>query len=115
MRAAVLGHVEWLGAARRSPPPRRAFTFLDAGGERAITTLGERLHPCATDALPWEQLGEVDCVYVCAADAEVLRLARRARVVVATSRVADLLAEAGVRLGAVGGGASHPPAALAPR
>lgn len=94
--------------ARRPAPTRRGFTFIEASGERTITTLGERLHARADDPLPWDELEEVDCVYVCAADASALRLARRARVVVATSRVAGLLAEAAVRLDAVVGSASDP-------
>lgn len=94
--------------ARRPAPTRRGFTFIEASGERTITTLGERLHARADDPLPWDELEEVDCVYVCAADAGALRLARRARVLVATSRVAGLLAEADVRLDAVVGSASDP-------
>jgi len=95
-------------AARRSAPTRRALTFIDPQGERAITTLGERLHPTAEDPLPWDELEGVDAVYVCAADAGALRLARRARVVVATSRIADLLASAVVRVDAVVGSGTDP-------
>jgi ribokinase len=105
-------------AARRNAPTRRAVTFIDAAGERTITTLGGRLDPTASDPLPWEELAATDAVYVCAADADALRLARRARVVVATSRVMDVLARAGVHLDAVVGSGSDPlerfdPAALA--
>ncbi|HET9724584.1 MAG TPA: PfkB family carbohydrate kinase [Actinomycetota bacterium] len=94
--------------ARRPAQSRRGFTFIEASGERTITTLGERLHARADDPLPWDEFERTDCVYVCAADAGALRLARRARVVVATSRVAGLLAEAGVRLDAVVGSSSDP-------
>lgn len=94
--------------ARRATQTRRGFTFIETSGERTITTLGERLHARADDPLPWDELAEIDCVYVCAADAGALRLARRARVLVATSRVAGLLAEAAVRLDAVVGSASDP-------
>jgi ribokinase len=96
-------HVAW-----RPAQTRRGFTFIEASGERTITTLGERLHARAGDPLPWDELEEIDCVYVCAADPGALRLARRARVVVATSRVAGLLAEAAVRLDAVVGSSSDP-------
>src|SRR5436189_1819462 len=35
-------------------PQRRAFCFVDAGGERTITVLGDKLRPSARDArLPW--------------------------------------------------------------
>lgn len=94
--------------ATRPTRTRRGFTFIEASGERTITTLGERLHARADDPLPWDDFGAIDCVYACAADAGALRLARRARVLVATSRVAGLLAEAGVRLDAVVGSASDP-------
>ncbi|HEX5950074.1 MAG TPA: PfkB family carbohydrate kinase [Actinomycetota bacterium] len=94
--------------ARRPAQTRRGFTFIEASGERTITTLGERLHVRADDPLPWDELADVDCVYVCAADAGALRRARGARVVVATSRMAGLLAEAAVRLDAVVGSASDP-------
>lgn len=94
--------------APRATQTRRGFTFIETSGERTITTLGERLHARADDPLPWDELAEIDCVYVCAADAGALRLARRARVLVATSRVAGLLAEAAVRLDAVVGSASDP-------
>lgn len=94
--------------ARRATQTRRGFTFIETSGERTITTLGERLHARADDPLPWDELAEIDSVYVCAADAGALRLARRARVLVATSRVAGLLAEAAVRLDAVVGSASDP-------
>src|SRR5512141_144776 len=59
-------------AARRPVPSRRAVTFIDAGGERSITVIGERSHPRAADLLPWSELEGVDGVYVCAADAEAL-------------------------------------------
>ena len=95
-------------AARRNAPTRRAVTLIDADGERSITVIGERPHPRADDPLPWDELEDMDCVYVCAADAKALELARRARVVVATSRLADLLARAGVRLDAVVGSGSDP-------
>ncbi|HSD48845.1 MAG TPA: PfkB family carbohydrate kinase, partial [Actinomycetota bacterium] len=94
--------------ARRPAQSRRGFTFIEASGERTITTLGDRLHVHAGDPLPWDELERTDCVYVCAADAGAVRLARRARVVVATSRVAGVLAEAAVRLDAVVGSASDP-------
>src|SRR5206468_10919801 len=36
-------------AATRDEPTRRAFTFLDAQGERTITTIGDRLDPRGAD------------------------------------------------------------------
>jgi ribokinase len=78
-------------SASRSEPTRRAFTFLDRNGERTITTLGKRLQPRGSDALPWAALAEADGVYFTAGDAESARLARAARVLVGTPRAAGAL------------------------
>ncbi|MDQ3953586.1 MAG: PfkB family carbohydrate kinase [Actinomycetota bacterium] len=92
-------------AATRREPSRRALTFLDPEGERTITVLGSRLEPSAGDPLPWESLAGVDAVYFTAGDEGALRAARKARVLVATTRVLPLLARAGVYLDAVVGSA----------
>src|SRR3954451_12170081 len=47
---------------RPDKPTRRAFVYLD-GGERTITTIGERIHPLRHDDLPWDALGQADAVY----------------------------------------------------
>ena len=104
-------------AVRAGAATRRAVTFVEPGGERTIATLGPRLHAEATDPLPWERLDGADAVYVSAADPEAVRRARTARVLVATSRVLDLVAAAGVELDALVGSAGDPaevgePAAL---
>lgn len=101
-------------AAVRSTPTRRALTFVDEGGERTITVLGDRLAPSADDPLAWEGLAEVDAVYFTAGDAGALRAARAARVLVATTRVLPLLREAGVYLDAVVGSALDAGEAYAP-
>jgi ribokinase len=101
-------------AATRSEPTRRAVVFVDANGERTITTLGERLAPNAADDLPWSELDGADAVYVTAGDPGALRESRRARVLVATSRIADLLEETGVRLDAVVGSGADPAEAIDP-
>jgi ribokinase len=81
---------------------RRGFAFLDSGGERTITVIGERLGPSGDDAsLPWDELAETDGVYFVAGDASALRAARAAKAVVATARVGDLLADARVQLDTV--------------
>ena len=87
---------------------RRAFTFIDARGERTITVLGERLGPSADDPLPWEELAAADGVYFTAGDEGTLRAARSARTLVATARVLPFLAEAGVPLDAVVGSGRDP-------
>ena len=104
-------------AATRNAPTRRALTFVDADGERTITTLGERLQPSAADHLPWNELEHADAVYFSAGNVGALLEARRARILVATSREMDLLVEADIHLDAVVGSLRDPaedydPAAL---
>lgn len=101
-------------AAIRDEPTRRAVVFVDANGERTITTLGDRLAPVDADDLSWDELEEVDAAYVTAGDPGAIRHTRRARVLVATSRIADRLARADVRLDAVVGSAADPAEALDP-
>jgi ribokinase len=87
--------------ASREAPTRRAHTFLDAGGERTITTIGERLAPRGRDPLGWDDLHTADGVYVTAADGEALHAARAADVLVASPRAGRVLHEEGVRLDAL--------------
>jgi ribokinase len=77
---------------------RRAFIQLDPTGERTIVTLGERTVPSGADPLPWERLADCDGVYFTGGDAEALRAARAARVLVATPRAGAALGESGVAL-----------------
>jgi ribokinase len=90
-------------ATDRPEPTRRAITHVDASGERTITVLGERLAPSARDALPWSELEEMHAAYFTAGDAGALAHARRAGILVATSRVLPLLKEAGIALDALVG------------
>jgi len=87
---------------------RRAFTFVDDAGERTITVLGERLAPRAIDPLPWEAFANIDAAYVCAPDPAIIRLARRARVLVATARILDAVVASGVELDALVGSRLDP-------
>jgi ribokinase len=78
--------------ATREEPTRRAVTLVDDRRERTITTIGERLQPLGSDAaLPWGELAQTDGVYFTAGDADALRAARAARVVVANPRARDAL------------------------
>jgi ribokinase len=90
-------------ANRPGQPTRRAFTFLDDGGERTITVIGPRLQSERDDPLPWDELRDVDAVYFTAGGADALRAARAARTVVATTRAMDVIAAAAVPLEAVVG------------
>jgi ribokinase len=82
--------------ATRADRTRRALTLVDPAGERTITTLGRRLEPRGDDDLPWELLDGADAVYVTAGDADAFRRARRARVMVVTSRALEELLDADV-------------------
>jgi ribokinase len=99
-----------LGVGVRSIPEgestRRAFTFIDDGGERTITVLGDKLRPRGGDSrLPWRELARLDAVYFVSGDADALRRARLARVLVATSRELETLREAKVELDVLVGSA----------
>lgn len=85
------GHGLDLHATVRPCPQRRAFTHLDAGAERTITVLGDRLVPHGEDPLPWDRLAACDGVYLTGGDGAAACAARSARVLVATSRAADAL------------------------
>jgi ribokinase len=87
---------------------RRAFTYIDALGERTITTIGDRLGPRGGDPLAWDELDGTATVYFCAGDREALRAGRRARALVATTRVLPDLARAGLPLDAVVGSGGDP-------
>lgn len=103
-------HIAW-----RAAPTRRGITFIDGGGERTITVIGERLMPTADDGLPWQRLEQTDGVFVTATDAAGLQQARRARVLAATPRVRlAALREAGVTLDALIGSAADPGEAYRP-
>lgn len=88
-------------AATRDEPQRCVFTFLDDQGERTIILLGPKLHPYRSDPLPWDELDSVDTVYFTGGDADALRAARQARVLVATARELPTLQEAAVELDAL--------------
>jgi ribokinase len=85
----------------RPETQRRGFVHLDESGERTITVLGPRLGPRGADPLAWDLLDETDAVYLTAGDVEAVRHARRARVLVATPRGLDTLADAHVDLDAL--------------
>jgi ribokinase len=100
-RARLAGLGVTVRDATRDAPTRRAHTFLDAKGERTITTIGERLAPRGRDPLDWNDLAGADGVYLTAADADALHAARAAGALVASPRAGRVLHEAGVRLDAL--------------
>ena len=116
LAARVRDRLESLGVrvhAEHAGRTRRAVTLLDRDGERTITTLGERLAPSGSDPLPWGELDGADAVYFTAGDRAAVEAARRARVLVATSRVVHTLADARVQLDALVGSGSDPSEAYA--
>ena len=90
-------HTEWFGSTRR------AMTFVDDNGERTITTIGPKLRP--RDPLPAEAY---DAVFFVAGEASVLRSARAARFLAATSRELPTLLEGAVPLDLLVGSATDP-------
>ncbi len=92
----VRPHVAW-----RDTMTRRAITYLTAGGERTIVTIGERLEPLGSDGLPWERLRDADAVYFTAGDAGALVHARAARVLTATPRGREALEHSSVTMDAL--------------
>jgi ribokinase len=86
-------------AAAAREPQRRAFTYVDGDGERTITVLGRKLVPSGHDAsLPWEELARCDAVFFVSGDIAALEAARRARVLVATTRELATLRRAGIEV-----------------
>jgi ribokinase len=102
-------------AAVRDAPTRRAVALIEPGGERTITTLGERLEARADDPLPWARLHGADAVFVTAGDPGAYRAAREARVLVVTARALGQLAASGVRADVVVGSANDPAERYDPR
>lgn len=92
--------VEVHAGSRTDAATKESMIYLDAGHERTITVFGD-LEPGAADALPLDILAGMDAVYFVSGDAELLRAARQAKVLVATSRELPTLKEASVPLEAL--------------
>ena len=83
-------------------PTRWALTQIDDAGERTITTVGPKLRPRGhDDRFPWHELAGLDAVFFVAGDVDALVSARRARVLTATARELEILAQGGVALDAL--------------
>ncbi|MES1248454.1 MAG: PfkB family carbohydrate kinase [Actinomycetota bacterium] len=90
-------------------PQRRAFTYVDEAGERTITVIGHKLLPSGENGeLPWEELARCDAVYFVAGDISALHAARRARVLVATSRELATLRRGGTEIDVLVGSGNDP-------
>ncbi len=104
--------VRVVGPTRRVPH-RQAITLVQPGGERTIIVIGPAQSATGPEVDP-AQFEGVDAVYFCKGDAALLRAARRARVLVATARVLDVVREAGVPLDALVRSGSDPSERYAP-
>ncbi|MEL6342167.1 MAG: PfkB family carbohydrate kinase [Myxococcota bacterium] len=91
----------------RSVPHRQATTIIDPQGERTIIVVGPDQHATGAEIDP-TIFDDIDAVYFCKGDAEIMRHARRARVLVATARVLHVVEESGVRLNALVHSGSDP-------
>jgi ribokinase len=95
-------------AAHRDTPHTRDLVLVTPGGERTIVVIGAPLHARLDDPLPWDVFAHCDAVFFTGQDAEVLRAARRARVLVVTARRRAVLLRSGVRADVVVGSAHDP-------
>ena len=103
-RAELEGRGVTVQATQASGSQRRAFTYVDADGERTITVLGRKLIPSGTDgSLPGEELAECDAVFFVSGDLAALGAARRSRLLVASARELATLRHAGVQIDVVVG------------
>ncbi len=75
-----------LKVAWREKPTRKGISLISKNTERAITVIGERLQPIASDNLPWDDMKNYDGIFVTATDKEGLTHARKARFLAATPR-----------------------------
>ena len=110
-----LGHRATMRAARRwtSASRRRSVRTRSAARSRTSTrpangrspSWAPASAPMRTIRCPGTALDDVDAVYFCAGDDDALREARRAKVLVVTSREHERIARAGVYIDAVVGSA----------
>ena len=75
-------HVAWC-----DKPTRKGFSLIDSEGERSITIIGDRLAPTHKDNLDWSILNEMDGVFITAADMQIFKKSRIAKILCSTPRV----------------------------
>ena len=91
-----------LKVAWRKKPTRKGISLISKDGERAITVIGERLQPIASDDLPWNDMKNYDGIFITATDKEGIRLARKARFIAATPRTGKtILKDSKVKINAL--------------
>lgn len=84
-------------AAPREGRQRRAVSATGPGGDRAILVIGPPVSSRIGDDLPWDDIAGCDAAYFTGHDPATLVAARRARVLVVTSRRLGQLVRSGVR------------------
>ena len=98
-----------LKVAWREKPTRKGISLISKDGERAITVIGERLQPIASDDLPWSDMKNYDGIFITATDKEGIRLASKARFVAATPRTGQAtLKNSKVKINALKGSGLDP-------
>ena len=98
-----------LKVAWREKPTRKGISLISKDGERAITVIGERLQPVASDNLPWNDMKNYDGIFITATDKEGIKLARKARFLAATPRIGEnTLINSQVKLNALIGSGLDP-------
>ena len=98
-----------LKVAWREKPTRKGISLISKDGERAITVIGERLQPIASDKLPWADMKNYDGIFVTATDKEGIKLAREAKFLSATPRTGEqTLKNAKVKIDALIGSGLDP-------
>ncbi len=78
-----------LKVAWREQPTRKGISLISNEGERAITVIGDRLQPIASDDLPWSDMKNYDGIFVTATDKEGIRFAREAKFLAVTPRTGE--------------------------
>tara|TARA_Y100001968_G_scaffold332314_1_gene390028 strand:- start:550 stop:1392 length:843 start_codon:yes stop_codon:yes gene_type:complete len=98
-----------LSVAWREKPTRKGISLISKDGERAITVIGERLEPIASDKLPWHEIKNYDGVFVTATDVKGLRLARKAKFLAGTPRIGkNIIKNSKVKMNALIGSGLDP-------
>ncbi len=98
-----------LKVAWRDKPTRKGISLISKDGERAITVIGERLQPIASDDLPWSDMKNYDGIFITATDKEGIRLASEAKFIAATPRTgAVTLRDSKVKINALIGSRLDP-------
>jgi ribokinase len=101
-------------AARRGEPQTRAISATDADGDRAIAVVGASMSARIEDALPWDDLAGCDAAFFTGHDSATVSAARRAAVLVVTTRRLHQLIESGVRADVLIASDSDPTEAVDP-